>query len=128
MDSLPHPDSEQAIDISVVRESNANDLIKWIQQSKLFSLNRDDEKKFSEEDISGIVFLKGAGNEEYFHKAGFSFGARVKLADLAKKIHDGKSEFHFSVTNIASLPCYKSRLLVREVSRISHTRTNCSPL
>ena len=47
-------------------------------------LDYDDEKKFLEAKFDGEVFLDGAGNINFFSRAGLSYAASVKLAKLAK--------------------------------------------
>ena len=39
-----------------------------------------------EAEINGRVFLKGAGNQDFFMRAGFSFGVSVDLSELAKGV------------------------------------------
>jgi hypothetical protein len=92
MDSLPPPDSEQTIDVAAVRDSDAEELLRWIRTSKPFRLNDHDAEKFLAADISGFVFLEGDSRKEIFEKAGLSVGACVKLEALAKKIIDRKSK------------------------------------
>jgi len=90
-----------------IRSLNQKNLLEWLKQR--LSLEPKNEKKFSEKfseaEIDAQVFLKGAGNEEYFLKAGFSFGHSVKLADLAsevmrKKTIGTKSKSYFHVKQV----------------------------
>jgi hypothetical protein len=103
-------------------------LLNWIQDNLSRPLEDEDAKELVDNRIDGSAFLEGAHCRDVFRDAGTSVGASAQLARLAREIIDNQSKFHFPVTNIAGLPCYSSRLLVREVSRISHTRTNCSLL
>ena len=47
-------------------------------------LEPDDAEKIIKTIINGRVFLEGAGNSDFFMRAGLSFGASVDLAKLAK--------------------------------------------
>ena len=51
------------------------------------TLDCDDKKKFVEAKFDGEVFLDGAGNLDFFLRAGLSYTASVKLAKLAKAIN-----------------------------------------
>jgi hypothetical protein len=48
------------------------------------SLDPDDAEIIIRAKIDGSVFLKGAGDRNFFRDAGLSFGPSVKLAELAK--------------------------------------------
>ena len=67
-------------------------LLKWIKEKSSLRLKPEAERKFLDAEINGSVFLKGAGNEDYFLKAGLSFGASVQLAELAREIVGKKSK------------------------------------
>jgi hypothetical protein len=78
--------------IDKVKSWNTNKLLKWIQQNLSQPLNNEDKELFLKAKISGRVFLKGACNDAFFMRAGFSFGAGVELAELAKDIVNGKGK------------------------------------
>jgi hypothetical protein len=102
----------------MIRSWSATELLAWIQENMPLALTDNDKEKFLKENITGDTLLDDP-SKNTFRDAGLSLGASVGLAKLAMEIIDKKSKFHFPVTSIARLPCYKSRLLVREVSCIS---------
>jgi len=71
--------------IDMIRRWKKDELLKWIQQKLSIPLEPQDAEKLSNANIHGVVFLKGAGNEDFFLKAGLSFGASVQLAELARE-------------------------------------------
>jgi hypothetical protein len=105
---------------SLIRSWGPITLLKWIENHMPFALTDHDKEMFKKENITGNAFLDDPSKKS-FRDAGLSHGASVELAKLAMEIIGRESKFYFPVTNIASLPCYKSRLLVREVSHISHS-------
>jgi hypothetical protein len=70
--------------IQDIEHCDATKLAKWIQQVLDPPLNPRNIEKIVEAEIDGPVFLKGAGDQDFFMRAGFSFGASVKLSELAK--------------------------------------------
>ena len=79
--------------IDMIRRWKKDELLKWIQQKLSIPLEPQDAEKFSNAGIDGEVFLKGAGNKDFFIKAGLSFGVSVKLAELAKETTGRKSKW-----------------------------------
>jgi hypothetical protein len=65
--------------IQEVKLSYTAKLVEWVQQVLNLPLDRDDEKKIVEAKFDGGVFLEGAGNLDFFMRAGLSFGTSVKL-------------------------------------------------
>ena len=72
--------------IQEVERWDATKLAKWIQQVLDPSLDPDDVEMIIRAKINGRVFLKGAGDLDFFMRASLSFGASVELAELAKGI------------------------------------------
>ena len=72
--------------IQEVERWDATKLAKWIQQVLDPSLDPDDAEIIIRAKINGRVFLKGAGDLDFFMRASLSFGASVELAELAKGI------------------------------------------
>ena len=70
--------------IEDIERWDATKLAKWIQQVLDPPLYPDDAEKIIDAEIYGRVFLKGAGDRNFFQAAGLSFGTRVKLSELAK--------------------------------------------
>jgi hypothetical protein len=70
--------------IQDIERWDATKLAKWILQVLDPPLNPRNIEKIVEAEIDGPVFLKGAGDQDFFMRAGFSFGASVKLSELAK--------------------------------------------
>jgi hypothetical protein len=62
-----------------------NRLFKWIQEKLPIPLKDEDGAKFLNAGIDGTVFLRGADDKKFFQDAGLSFGASVKLAELARE-------------------------------------------
>jgi hypothetical protein len=105
----------------MIRSWSATELLAWIQKNMPHALTDNDKTMLLDKNITGDTFWL-AGSEEFFlEKVGLTLGSSISLASLVKEIIDKKSKFHFPVTSIATLPCYKSRLLVREVSCISRS-------
>ena len=71
-----------------------NKLLEWIQRKLSIPLKHEDGAKFLNAVIDGSVFLLGADDKKSFQGAGLSFGASVKLAELARE------------TSKHSLSCY----------------------
>ena len=88
--------------IDMIRRWKKDELLKWIQQKLSIPLKPQDAEKFSNAGIDGEVFLKGAGDKDFFRSAGLSFGASVKLAELAKEIIGRKRKYSTDVTQTAS--------------------------
>ena len=64
-----------------------NELLKWIQQKRPKLLKGDNLEKFKAADLPGKVFLKHAGDEEFYKKeCNLSIGPSETLADLAAEI------------------------------------------
>lgn len=53
-------------------------LTRWLNKALDPPLHSEDIEKIEKERIDGGVFLKGAGNPDFFMRASFSFGASVK--------------------------------------------------
>jgi hypothetical protein len=68
---------------------DANEALQWIQPK--LSLKPKDVKRFEEAEINGRVFLRHAGDLDFFTKAGFSYGVSDDLAELAREASAGKS-------------------------------------
>jgi hypothetical protein len=68
-----------------IRSWDKNKLLLWIQKKLSTPLELTDEMTVLKAVINGSVFLQGAGDKEFFQSAGFSFGASVELAKLAKE-------------------------------------------
>ena len=71
--------------IEEIRSWDKNKLLLWIQQKLSTPLEATDAEKILKAVINGSVFLRGAGNKEFFQSAGLSFGASVELAELARE-------------------------------------------
>ena len=78
--------------VDEIRSWSKDELLKWIQQQLPIPLELEDAEKCLNARINGHVFLKGAGDKQFFRDAGLSFGASVQLARLAKDIISGKSK------------------------------------
>ena len=62
-------------------------------QERIPSLRKiENSDQFLKSQINGHVFLKGAGDEDLFIKAGLAFGPSLELADLAQNIIGKKSK------------------------------------
>jgi hypothetical protein len=77
-----------------IRSWDKNKLLLWIQQKLSVPLEPTDAKRFLNARIDGTVLFGGAGNMGFFERAGLSFGASFKVAELA-----GENSKH-------SLSCY----------------------
>jgi len=53
-------------------------------------------QKIVEAEVDWDVFLKGAGNLDFFMRAGFSLGTSVKLSELAKGFAIATGKFYLS--------------------------------
>lgn len=69
----------------VIKKMDKNKLLEWITKKLSPPLDPADEQKILEFNMNGSVFLRGAGNWEFFTSAGFSWGAGVELAELARE-------------------------------------------
>ena len=89
MDAIPEPTPEQndlssqagqaksAADEPTIEEIGSwdeNKLLEWIQQKLSIPLKHEDEAKFLNAGIDGIVFLQGNDNKEFFQRAGLPLG------------------------------------------------------
>jgi hypothetical protein len=73
--------------IEEIKEWDKNKLLKWIQQKRRGLLEGDNLKTFEATFIRGRVFVKHAGDVEFFkHKCGLPIGISEELADLASEI------------------------------------------
>jgi hypothetical protein len=72
--------------IQKIKRWRATELVEWIQRVLDPPLDPDDAEKITQTQIDGRVFLKGAGDLEFFMRAGLSFGASVNLAELANGV------------------------------------------
>jgi hypothetical protein len=61
-------------------------LVEWLQTDLESLLSPEEEVTIKTARIVGRAFLLGAGNGEFFIRAGLSFGSSVVLADVAEKI------------------------------------------
>ena len=62
-------------------------------QEKIPSLRKiENSDQFLKSQINGHVFLKGAGDENFFIKAGLAFGPSIELAELAQNVTSKKSK------------------------------------
>ena len=73
-----------------IKSWDKDTLVPWLEQKLSTTLEPTDAEKILEAGISGSVFLRGAGNKEFFKSAGLSFGVSVELAELAKEIKTSK--------------------------------------
>ena len=82
MDTFPvKPTSEE------VKEWNKDKLLRWIQLKQPGLLEGDNLEKFRTAFIRGRVFVKHAGNVNFFEKkCKLPIGISDELADLAKEI------------------------------------------
>ena len=70
-----------------IKEWDKNELLEWIQQQRPKPLDGDILEKFKAADIPGKIFLKHAGDAEFFEKkCNLSIGPSEILADLAAEI------------------------------------------
>ena len=67
-------------------------LLKWIRENLSLRLKPEAERKFLDAEIDGESFLSHAGDDAFFQKAGLTLGVSDKLARLAEKTLDRKSE------------------------------------
>ena len=91
--------------IDKVKSWDRDSLLDWIQKNLPDPLDNEDKGQFLKAKISGSVFLKGADNDAFFMRAGFSFGASVELAELAKNLAElakGTVAYITHVTQTAS--------------------------
>jgi len=72
--------------IREIERWRATVLVEWIQRALDPPLDPDDAEKIIQAKINGRVFLNGAGDPDFFMRAGFSFGASVELSELAKGV------------------------------------------
>ena len=73
--------------IQDIERWDATKLAKWIQQVLDPPLHPDDAEKIIKTRINGRVFLRNAGNRDFFRRdADLSLGASDDLADLAKNM------------------------------------------
>jgi hypothetical protein len=93
MDSSPEHDSMQASHtkptIKEIKEWDEYELLKWIQQKQPKLLRDDNLEKFKAAFINGSVFLKHAGDVEFFNRCNLPMGISDRLADLAREIAGG---------------------------------------
>ena len=76
----------------VIKSLGVKKLLEWIQK-KLPSLRKtDNSDRFLKSQINGHVFLMGAGDEDFFMRAGFAFRPSVELAELAQNVIGKKSK------------------------------------
>jgi hypothetical protein len=80
--------------IEEIRSWDENKLLEWIQRKLSIPLKDEDKAKFLNAVIDGSIFLLGAGDNKFFQGTGLSFGASIKLAELARE------------TSKHSLSCY----------------------
>ena len=86
--SVDNVEVEDAVNPTIqdIERWDATKLAKWIQQVLDPPLNPRNEK-IMEAEINGRVFLRNAGNRDFFRRdAGLSLGASDDLADLAKNM------------------------------------------
>src|SRR5436305_10455012 len=79
--------------VDEIRSWSKDELLKWIQQQLPNPLEPEDAEKCFNARINGHVFLKGAGDKQFFRDAGLSFEASVELAELAKEAVGRKSKY-----------------------------------
>ena len=72
--------------VDEIRSWDGDKLLGWIKQKSSTLRKVENEEKFLSADIKRHVFLKGAGDRQFFRDAGLSFGASVELAELAKNL------------------------------------------
>jgi len=108
MTSAPGPGPGPAADEQEIRSLNRKTLLEWLKQK--LSLEPEDEKKFSETfseaGIDAQVFLKGAGDDELFQRAGFTFGVSIRLADLASEVIGEDTVGTKSKSYLSCHPCH----------------------
>jgi len=88
MESSPEHDPKQAsYKEKAAIEWNVNDLLAWIEDERPNLLEEGDRKELKTARISGKVFLKQAGNAEFFKKkCKLPIGPSIELADLAEDL------------------------------------------
>lgn len=79
--------SEHKPTIEETQEWDEDELLKWIQQKRPKLLKGDKLEKFKAADIPGKIFLKHAGDTEFFKKeCNLTFGVSETLANLAAEV------------------------------------------
>jgi len=88
MESSPEHDPKQAsYKEKAAIEWNVNDLLAWIEDERPNLLEEGDRKELKTARISGRVFLKQAGNAEFFKKeCKLPIGPSRELADLTEEL------------------------------------------
>jgi hypothetical protein len=88
MEDPPENNPKQAEStIQKVKGLNKDELLKWIEGKRPGQLEGDSLETFKEAAIPGLIFLKHAGDETYFHeRCGLRIGPSELLADLASEI------------------------------------------
>jgi len=89
--SFPEHDPEQASHtkptVEEIKRWDEDELRRQIQQKAPNLLKGDKLEKFKNASIDGVIFLKHAGDETYFHeKCNLPIGTSERLADLASEI------------------------------------------
>ena len=101
---------------------NRKNLLEWLKQK--LSLEPKDEgkfsEKFSEAEIDAQLFLKNAGNLEFFQNAGLSYGLSFKLANLASEVMGKKT---IGTKSKSYLSCHARHADVHCPRWLRHTAT-----
>ncbi len=85
--------------IEEVKNWDAEELLEWIKENRPKLLKGDTLERFKNTAIDGVLFLKHAGDETYFHeKHNLPLGTSERLADLASEII-GKQSMGTKVTH-----------------------------
>ena len=88
MEPIPEHNSSQAEPkIEEIEDWDTDDLLNWIQKRHRKLLKDGDRKKLQKNRVDGVVFLKHAGDVDFFEmKCGLPIGTSERLADLVSEI------------------------------------------
>jgi hypothetical protein len=92
-----------------IRGWDENEVVQWIQPK--LSLKPKDVRKFIKAEINGRVFLRRAGDTNFFKEVGFSFGVSDDLAELAAETTGKKSTplYIMDIIQTTSLQCHREQ-------------------
>ena len=88
MEPIPEHNSSQAEPkIEEIEDWDTDDLLNWIQKRHRKLLKDDDRRKLQKKRVDGVVFLKHAGDVDFFEmKCGLPIGTSERLADLVSEL------------------------------------------
>jgi hypothetical protein len=75
--------------VQVMATWNEYVLLQWIEQETTILLDPKDRDKFAAARLLGETFLRRAGDEDFFMKAGLNLGTSEVLANLGNKVKKG---------------------------------------